>query len=549
MTNASTSLRCATSLFLALMPFAVTAEPISVLVTNSNAIINANGAPGGITSFTGAALSDDGRSVQVNLSSGNGNAPWIYRNGGFARYALVESPGQFGPARTSAESAHVFRALHATRDLANGQVTFVGQAGPSNADTSTLPLAAWRNSGGQNVEMMRLGTDTALGPNLGPGWRFGSSGSFSLRLNQTDTGHVMFDTLVMTPGDLTRHAMVLHRPGVGNAACMIQGETGVLGPNVANPDAIFIGASLGYVPATFDQRMYVNATIEGNGYQEGIWRICDGAPAPIALQNTAGALGPGTSASGRFGQVRSNARALGDAAVVFLAEYRAFDAASLAHGLFLHSGGSNQLIVAEDTTSTLGPQFQDTVFDDLQPALTPFASAGHFVAFETDVRRQNNTRSRGLWRLHAGGTTEPLVVEGEPGMLAQGGQVQRIDRWVLLGNGDLIAELAVTGGTGGLYLFESGRPSRLLLASGQSIAVPTSLGPRSVAISSFALANDGLGSQNASSHWSGYDGWAGRNGNILLNASFNLDGNAVNALLLMQASDQGRLFKDGFEVP
>ncbi len=87
----------------------------------------------------------------------------------------------------------------------------------------------------------------------------------------------------------------------------------------------------------------------------------------------------------------------------------------------------------------------------------------------------------------------------------------------------------------------------MIFGVGQSVQVPTPQGPRSATVSSFALANDELGSQSASSHWAGYDSWAGRNGAILISTNINLDGNSITALLLLNASDQDRLLSDGFE--
>jgi hypothetical protein len=533
----------------ALAAHSAAAQPVAVLVANSNLLTTVPGSPPGTTSYTGAALSDDGASVRVNISTGTSTDPWLYRSGSFARYALVDSAGAFGPNRQGAEAGHVFLTLTATRDLGAGPIAFVGQAAPSGTSPTGVPFAVWRNPGGQNVEIMRLGVDTALGPNLGSNWRFGSTGTNNLNLNQTSAGGVLIDTQVLTPTNTARHAVVLHTPGVGNAPCMVQGETGALGPNTPNPAAFFIGSFTGYFPAVSpDNRVYVNATVEGTGFQEGIWRVCDGAPTPIALQNITGALGPGTSLTGRFNQVRSNARPWGASALVFAAEYRFDDAAFLAHGFFRHAGGANLLTVAEAVTGALGPNYQSAVFVDLSPAFTPFATAGNYLVFETDIRKTDNTVRRGLWRMPNGGVAEPIAIENEPGAVAPPvGMFQRIDRWTVFGNGDVIAEMAVTGGPGGLYRFVRGRAPEIIFGVGQSVLVPTPQGLRTATVSSFALANDELGSQSTSSHWAGYDAWAGRNGAILISANINLDGNPITALLLLQASDQELLLRDGFE--
>jgi hypothetical protein len=522
------------------------AQAVTVLVSNSNAISPVPGLNSTAT-YSGAALSNDGSSVRAAMSLISGfSRPWVYRNGSFSQHVEYGVTTANGPNRTGPEASHVFSSFSTEVDLGSATAFMATAGAPSSSGN---PLGVWIWNGSFNTEIFRLGVDNALGPNLGPNWRFGAPGTNYFNLLQLADGSVLFDTQLLD-ASTGRAGIVQHRPGTGNAACMVTGNSSsALGPNVPEPTAVFSGPVTSYFPVTFDQRVFVTTRSTATPTREGIWRICNGAPSAIALTGATGGLGPGTSVSGQFDTIRTSARPIGRNAVVFAASYRADTNATLADGIFRQENGSNQLIVAEGIANgSLGANYQNAVFNELSGNFLNFASAGSNLVFETTARRPDNSEVSGLWLKRDGAASEPLLIEGVA--LAANQTLSRIDQWTVFANGDVVANLSVaTNGQSRsvLYLIRAGRAPQVLLAPGQTIAVPTPSGLQNASISSMGLTTDGLSSQSSSSHWAGYDSWAGSNGHVLINAGLNLNGSSISTLILLQASDQERIFHDGFE--
>jgi hypothetical protein len=524
----------------------VAAQNATVLFSDSNLIVPTPGMST-ISSYSGAYLGNTGTSARSDITLVPGfSQKWVYRNGSFAQYAGF-SGSNLGPNRSGAEANHVFTNLYADADLGwNNAMSYYGAAGAPGS--SSNPYGIWRWDG-TNQEILRFGVDNNLGPNLGANWRVGGAGVLNSQLQQLSDGATVIDTVVLRPDNVARSAVIVHRPGQGNTTCMLAGDTGAFGPNISDPLAQFgSGGARGYEPVAFDQRVLVNAgsgSTGPSGNSEGIWRICNGAPTALALTGVSTALGPGTSLTGTFNTVRSSPRAIGENGFVFLASYRASTNASLVNGFFLNRGGSNQLAVAEGVANgTLGPNYQNAVFNDF--SFASFASAGLHFAMETSIQRPDNSRANGLWRVRSGLAPEPVLVEGDA--FGSGVTLSRIDKWSIFANADMVAELSLSNGNYGLYLLRPNRAPQLLMAVGQSIQVPTTQGLRTATVFRYSTTGDWLGSQGPSSYDMGFDSWAGANGNVLLNVGLRLpEDTNISALLMLQASDQNLLFKDGFE--
>ena len=432
-------------------------------------------------------------------------------------------------------------------DASGNGFAFSGLAGPSGS--SGQPLAAWRHVNGQNNEILRFSADSAFGPNLGAGWRFnyaGTPGSGYLNLTVLDSPALLIDAPVPSPANLSNSAIVVHLPGAGNAPCMVSRDTGNLGPGIAGLS--FSTAFQGYFPFAHDNRIYVNAIATGSANREGIWRVCDGAPRPLAVGGLSGSLGPNTGIlDATFLQIRGNPQSLGNG-IAFLAQFRNGVNAELSTGIFQNQGNLNTRLAQSNDTGNLGPNFGLSRFASLDPLQTSIAGAGPFLAFEAIANEPSNTSVPGLWRTGPQGNPEPVALVGVSGVYApaDGQTFQRFDRWSLFANGDIVAECVVNGGPHGLYRFAIGPAPELILRVGQSIAVATSAGPAQATVNSFSVFG-GDTSQSASSHPGGFDSWAARDGSLLVSASVAVGASNANVLMLSSVSNLDAVFANGFE--
>lgn len=530
------------------------ALPVWSVIASDNPAIPTAGFPSGTApAFYEVALADAGNGqirAQLGSNSGGFDGHWLRVDGSFQRFARLDATGSVGPARTGVEANHVFREItQSADDLAtDGQISILGRAGIPGSDVNSLPPAIWRRLNGQNVELARFGTDGVLGPGLGSNWRFGALGTSYTRLRSLDSGQVLIDAPLLSPENLERSALVLHTPGGGNQTCALRGSTGASnGPNLGNA-AAFINAS-GFFPVAFSDRIFINATASGTENFEGIWQVCAGSPQPLAVSRFTGPLGPNAGVgSAEFALIRSLPQPLGNG-IAFLAYFRTSAGASLRSGIFQNQAGLNSLLAQSDDSGSLGPNFGQARFASLDPLQTQIAGAAQQLAFEAIATDISNTAIPGLWRIRPQGNPEPVALVGVAGPFAPGaGQLfQRIDRWSLFPNGDIVAECLVQNGPSGLYLFAIGRAPRLILRNGQTISVNTTAGIAQATVNSFSVIGAGDTSQGASAHPSGIDSWAARDGSVLVSASIALPTGNANALMLSRVSDFDRFLVDGYE--
>jgi hypothetical protein len=516
-------------------------QSIDILLANSSAINSLPGYPvaSNILS-TAEAIGQDGASVRFSGPSGAGNELWVIRNGTIVRLTQSGVTGVTGPNRSSTEANHVFNFLSQNRDFgAAGSVVLTAQAGTPGS--SGNPTGIWRNASGQNQEIMRPGVDSALGPNISANWRFNPSTSY-LNINHDASDGVIIDTEALSPTDARRSVVSIHRAGTGNTTCMLATDRGIYGPSTGDPNAEFgSGGATGFRPVAFDQRIFVQTTMF-NPTREGIWRICNGAPSAIALSGLTGNFGPGTSATGTFSTIRTKPVPISSGAVMFSANYRATNAASLTDGLFVYQGSSNQLVAAENITGALGPNVGNAVFNDLSELNVTMTGTQSYAAFRTTMSAPPNT-PRGYWRIRQGGSPEPVVIEGQTTL--NNVVINSLGRWTVLGNGDIVAETFLANSSSALVRYSIGEAPKVMLAGGQTITVPTPQGPANATLSnSFFLIG---GDSGASSHGTGKDSWIASNGVALFSGTVSLNGNNVQIIGRVLASAQDRIFEDGYE--
>ena len=522
------------------------------VVSSSNVLVPTAGFPSNVApAFFRYALGDVGSGLMVAQTSNGGVLAGRYAriNGSFVQYVREDVMGNLGPGRTGAESNHVFRDIvFGDDDIgATGQVAFAGRAGLPGSTVSTLPVAAWRWDTQRNIEIMRTLTDRALGPNLGPGWFF----SAAPLLRNLPNNNVVLDVDLTSPTAATRDGVVLHVPGVGNRACLLQGSTDLaLSPNLGDGSTFVLSFS-GYRPVALGNRLFVAANTTASVGEFGIWEICDGAPRAIAASDRTNGLGPSYGVNtAYFASFDSNVRPGANGDLIFDARFRDSTAVNqpFLSGIFRHRSGVNGRLAYTGTTGVQGPNWLGSSFSAI--AAASLTSAGGYIAFEGTARTPDATSVDGIWRIKPNGNPEPVALVGILGQFgpAAGQTFQRFDQWTQFSNGDIIANCAVNGSVSGIYRFAVGRAPEKIISVGQVIPVQTTGGIVQATVNSFQLDVPNNGDSSASSlNWSGVDSWAGTDGSVMLLASLNVNGTAVNVLLLSQVSDLNVFLKNGFE--
>jgi hypothetical protein len=348
------------------------------------------------------------------------------------------------------------------------------------------------------------------------------------------SGAVVIDTEVVSPSAQVLRSVHQHTPGAGNSACWIAGSAlPSVGPNLGNSasfsvlrDTVILDGSQVFAWAR------TNAT-SALGFEAGVWRICNGAPAPIALTLRTGALGPNIGIpSAYFADINSNVRNGGSGELLFSGDWVAGVGFAAGSGIFRQRNGVNTLIAKRDDAGTLGPNWQGARFSSYVPA--SLIGAGPHAAFAATAKTPDNTLFEGIWRIRPNGNPEPVALVGVPGAFGPKPtqSFQSIGQWTILANGDVIAECFVSGSVNGLYLFRVGQVPQLILSAGQLIPVTTSTGSVQASVISFSLPNPMDDTGPSSRAWAGIDSWAGTDGSVLARAVLNVAGTSTQTLLL-----------------
>lgn len=479
------------------------------------------------------------------------NEDWAEKGGQLVPFARAGVTDATGPGRTGAEAGDVFRNIQADRDGfgANHRV-FAAIAGAPGS--SGNPQSVWRWDGTRNVEIARngAGSDSPLGPGLPPGWMFYTLkpfGSFrDIDARALPNGEAVMSVQINGNGaGNLRDAVIHHRPGSGNRACMFAYDVGPdWSPDVAGIGVFASGAGPDMLAVSPRGEIYSVAGTTGvenvpGSARGGIWRLCDGSPRALALTGDSGALGPGMGgsavfttiyallATGRAGEVLFTAKGQADSGEFF--------------GLFRHApDGSHSPVLLRGAEGNLGPKLPGWVFKDIDTSYQVRAAGRYgvmkaWVASVADPQQGMN----GLWRITPEEGAVPIAVIGDTGAYAPaaGRTWTSFYRYSVFDNGDVAVFAEVSNpGESAIWLLSPGRPPQKVLGHGTMVDVPTASGVAQVPVSIiYSIQTTGVPSP-------GDDDVFNASGYAL--QSVELQGYSSTVLVRGRATD--RIFADGF---
>ncbi len=495
--------------------------------------------------YTDVLLGDVGNGhVGLRMTSPSTTAGyWALKQGTWTRYTQTGVAGEtLGPGRSGAESAHVFADITSggSGAGADGQRVYIGRAGESG-NTSNMTWGIWRWDTARNIEVARILTDGALGPNLGANWVFRNDSGFA-SARAMNGGRVLINADVTAAiTGATHRVLVKHVPGQGNVPCMLRTSTDPnLSPGIVAGDTFDSAWGLSAIALTSAGRVYGAFSTSTSRY--GIWEVCNGAPRAMAVNNETGARGPAIGISTATFAATSfyTPRPGNPGSVYFFASFRPAAADSSRLGLFWNDGTSNRPLAMNDASGTYGPGWEGTTWNSFETG--QLMSAGGYAAFTGSVRTTAGSGPDGMWRVRAGGTPELVALIGLTG--SYGPEANRT--WAsfggraVFGNGDILVSARTNpGNEQALWLLKAGSPPARVLAVGQNVSIPTAGGVVQAAVSSFTI------DSGAVDNSAGGDSWVGTDGSVLVQAS--VTGYGSVRLLGTPAQMVDRIFVNGFD--
>lgn len=519
------------------------------VVAANDGDVTTPGLPGGVDRYLadfklGHAGADQ---VGFRVSTPSASAGyWALRDGVLSRYMQTDVDGDLGPGRVGDESGHVLLdyAVDWGDAAADGQRIFAARAGDPNLPVADASYGVWRHDATRNIEIARSLTDGVLGPGLGSGWTFPDQAEFSSGWS-LDGGAVLLSAKVDSPTSARRYLIALHRPGQGNQPCLLTDSTDpTLAPGLgANAyfDSSWSPSDLAVGPG---DRIYGEFSASGAGSRQGIWELCDGAPAARAVDEETGARGPDLGIETAYFQVfYGHPVPAADDSFYFVATGRESVGGAGFGGLFRHDGTRNVPVALNGDAGAYSPHWEDATFRSIREA--SLSAAGEYVAFEAALDTADGGDPDGLWRHRVGEVPEPVAIIGVIGAWAP----EPNRTWAsfrasaILSNGDILLEAHTDPGNEyALWLLQAGHAPRRVLEIGQNVAVPTAAGLVQAPISSFELPDgDGVGA----SYSRGVDSWIGADGTILVRA--NVSGYGIALLLAQPSNPVDPIFADGFD--
>ena len=457
-------------------------------------------------------------------------------NGTLQRYMAPGVIGAAGPGRSGAEFGHVFgqrfdQAYDSGRD---GRRAFVARAGIANQYSDGV----WLWDGTRNVEIARsVANAGALGPGLGPDWRFNTGDRYAL-LRVGNGGEVLIDTSVVHSGGSTSELITKYVPGVGNRACAMPLQTDPLLSPGLGTDVFshWVGAGSRSVDA--NGRMYAQLLTEG--FRTGVWEVCNGAPRALAVDAETAARGPGIPlapeavfATFNTGAVLGAPGLVNFIATVFLTP----QSGSPTNGVYRNSGASNRPLALAGDTGDLSPHWNGATFSSF--VWESLDAGGSYVTFSAYVNTAGGSRV-GIWRAGKPAGPQPVAIIGDTGAYGPGGGLawSSFSERSITAGGDIVVIAKTSDGTDGVWrLSESNAPVRLL-GVGDAITVPTSAGTAQATVTAISSS----GGANAARPASGRDTWIGTDGSALLNVRTTFS----DYTLWITAPATDRIFADGF---
>ncbi|MBO9663462.1 hypothetical protein [Dokdonella sp.] len=478
------------------------------------------------------------------------NEDWVEKGGQMLPIARAGSNDATGPGRTGAEAGDVFLNIQADRDgFGTNHRVFAAIAGAPGS--SGNPQSVWRWDGTRNVEIARngVGSESALGPGLPAGWTFYTLKPFG-SFRDIDARALPHGEAVMSvqingngAGNL-RDAVIRHRPGSGNQACLFAYDAGPdWAPDVNGIGVFASGAGPDMLAVSPRGEIYSVAGTTGvenvpGSARAGIWRLCDGSPRAVALTGDSGALGPGMGGSAVFTTLYSLLATGRPGEVLFTAKGQA-DSGEF-FGLFRHApDGSHAPVLLRGTEGALGPNLPGWVFKDIDTSYQ-VRSAGRYGAMKAWVSSVANPQQsmRGLWRITPEGGATPVALLGDTGAYAPaaGRTWTEFYRFSVFDNGDIAVFAEVSNpGESSIWRLSPGKPPQKVLGYGTMVDVPTASGVVQAPVSMiYSIQTTGVASP-------GDDDVFNASGFAL--QSVELQGYANSVLVRGNASD--RIFADG----
>lgn len=482
--------------------------------------------------------------LSLLLTQSNGrDGYWIERNNGLLASAELDVVGASGPGRGGAEAGHVFRQLLSPPDAArSGDHVFIARAGTPGASPNNTLDGVWLANGNANVEIARFGSEGVLGPNLGSGWTYSGNVPFETA-HIAQPGTAILYANVRTSDSNSRSAITRHQAGVNGTCAMAFDSRPAFAPGVFAADLF---ESISQPGSSRRGAIYARGTARtdpaGGGFRIGLWRLCNGAPAALAVTLETGPRGPGLELGTEVFEQFADRVAPIDQGVLFAATGResitngtpAFD------GVFLHDNGSVRPILIDNRVGNFGPAISGMVFSS--SVLRRVESTGRWALVQTNVRPQAGGSSQaGVWRLSAERGVEPLALVGGSGALVPeaGSQWVSFERTAISANGETIV-LANTSLRGlGVWRLHPSQPPARVLSIGDSIEVPTSAGLAQAQVTAI-----GVTGTASAEDYAGDDGWLSDDGRAAVRVS--VSGYSASSIWARGiASD--RIFVDGFD--
>lgn len=513
------------------------------VVIGSSANISVAGLPAGSRTFTDGLLGDNGAGLAgVRMTDPTAAAGyWALKQGTWTPYTrLGVSGAQLGPARTGGEASHVFLSVNSGGSGAgtDGQRVFIARAGIAS-DTTSATWGVWRWNGSANVELVRGFTDGTLGPNLGVNWVYQNDSSAFQGARAMDGGRVLINGYVTSPTGLSRLYLARSAPGAMATPCAMKDSTDAnLAPGLSAGDTFNTSWSFGDLSVTRAGDVY--GTLHTNQSRDGIWKLCDGAPQALVVDNETGARGPdigiATATFADFGAANP-----GDGGnFYFFATFRDSPSDSSRTGLFWHGVAGNRPLAMNDATGTWGPGWPDATWQSF--ATATLTSAGEWSAFQGTLHASDGGTPSGLWRVRAGGTPEIVALIGLMGEYGpeQGRTWDAFYGNAVLSNGDILVEARTQPGSEyAIWLLKADGSKRRVLKVGQTVTVPTAGGNVQGSVSSYDLPG------GTAPYSRGGDAWIGADGSMLIDVDLVTYGHALISATPSNPIDL--IFRNGFE--
>jgi hypothetical protein len=511
-----------------------------VLAGDSAAIV-APGLPGGSRSTNDELLGDLGKGyIGLRMTSPNTAAGyWALRQGAWTQYTKTGVTGSaLGPGRTGTEAGHVFLSVNSGGSGAgtDGQRVFSANAGDP-AVTTSATWGIWRWDTARNIEIVRALTDGALGPNLGAGWVYQNRHDFA-SARALNGGQVLVNAYVTSPSGLSRLYLARSVPGQAVTPCAMKDSTDPnLAPGLAAGDTFDTAWSFDNLSTTPSGRVYgALQTYQG---RNGIWKLCEGAPQALVVNNETGARGPDIGIATATFATLGTPHPGDDGALFYFATYRRTASESSRTGLFWHDGVTNRPLAINDDAGVYGPGWAGATWQSFDTG--SLTSAGEWVAFQGTLRAADGGTPSGLWRVRAGGTPEIVALRG---LEAYGPEPSRT--WdafygnAVLANGDILVQArTMPGSEYALWLLKANGARQRVLKIGQTVSVPTATGVVQGSVSSYTVPS------GAAPYSRGGDTWIGADGSLLIKANLTTYGAAL--ITATPSNPIDKIFASGFD--